>query len=993
MKTRSTACITVFRISTILLFLFANYISISPAHATPQKVTDPITDWNTFAGSSNEDKSNCIALDSSGNIYIAGYSDATWGSPVRAYSGNTDAFAAKLDNSGNLVWNTFLGSGGGYSYINAIAIDNSGNTYVTGYSLGSWGTSPVNSYSGNTDIFIAKLDTNGNLTWHTFLGSSTSDYGGSISLDSSGNIYITGYSWDTWGTPVNAHISAANYDAVVAKLNNNGVLQWNTFMGSANADYGKGIKVDSAGGNIYLVGSSNQTWGTPIEAHASPGSAYDGFAARLNGSGVLQWNTFMGSTAWDSTNAISTNGSNLYITGSSEAGWGSGAAAFTGNRDAFVLNLNTNGIRQWNTFLGSANADNGLAITTDGNGNILVAGNSETTWGTPKNAHAGTTDAFAAQLNNSGTLLWNTFMGASAEDSGQGIAAVGSAVIYLTGSSNASWGNPVNGHSGNYDAFAVRLEEADPEIDVQRPAGTSIADGGTDAQGTKRSGEVVTLTYTVENTGNSNLTISNITTASLTNVSVGTISPTNFTVSAGGNNTFNVPYTPAAGSGAFNFDLNITSNDSDEENYHITISGTRDGTAPFVTINQGATQPDPTNSSPIIFDVIFSEAVAGFAQSDVNITGIAGIPGITVTGSDANYSVAVTGMVDGETVTASIPANAAQDTTGNENTASASTDNSVTYDDTAPTVLYGTNTIPENNAVLSAGLTQIQIEFSEDVTTTSAEDETNYLLLEAGTNGIFDSNSCATGVLGDDREISINTATYNNNTIFVTTLDINNAIPLPAGTYRLLISGTTSIDDLVGIHLNDGADSLLDFTIEEAASSLSSPSILPDTGFPHGRITSPPQQPVAKAYTQTTMTLQIPEFGVSMPIIGVPQSKNGWDVTWLGSNAGYLYGSAFPTWAGNTVITGHVWNAFNQPGPFARIKTLKYGDQIQIQAWNLTYTYEVRESKLLTKKAIKSAFRSEEDDWLTLVTCELYNPLNGEYLFRRVVKAVLVSVD
>jgi LPXTG-site transpeptidase (sortase) family protein len=141
------------------------------------------------------------------------------------------------------------------------------------------------------------------------------------------------------------------------------------------------------------------------------------------------------------------------------------------------------------------------------------------------------------------------------------------------------------------------------------------------------------------------------------------------------------------------------------------------------------------------------------------------------------------------------------------------------------------------------------------------------------------------------------------------------------------------------------------------------------------------------------MTLEIPKLSVSMPIVGVPQTGSEWDVTWLGNSAGYLYGSAFPTWAGNTVITGHVWDALNRPGPFAEIKNLKYGDQIQIQAWGATYTYEVRETKLVTTKNTNAVFQSEQYDWLTLVTCEFYNPFSGEYLFRRAVRAVLVSVQ
>ncbi|MBT3321766.1 MAG: sortase [Anaerolineae bacterium] len=181
---------------------------------------------------------------------------------------------------------------------------------------------------------------------------------------------------------------------------------------------------------------------------------------------------------------------------------------------------------------------------------------------------------------------------------------------------------------------------------------------------------------------------------------------------------------------------------------------------------------------------------------------------------------------------------------------------------------------------------------------------------------------------------------------------------------------------------------MVNFTVQAE----SAPSTLPSTGFQHGRVTALPKQPAAKAYAETEMLLEIPKLDVSMPIVGVPQSDSGWDVTWLNNSAGYLVGSAFPTWAGNTVITAHVWDVHNQPGIFSDLKTLGYGDQVQIQAWGQTYTYEVRESKLVTTKNVNAVLQSSDYDWLTLVTCEFYNPFTGDYLFRRAVRAVLVSV-
>ena len=304
------------------------------------------------------------------------------------------------------------------------------------------------------------------------------------------------------------------------------------------------------------------------------------------------------------------------------------------------------------------------------------------------------------------------------------------------------------------------------------------------------------------------------------------------------------------------------------------------------------------------------------------------------------------------------------------------------------------STSPTSGATLIS-LDTIEVIFSEDAlhdgSNKAANNTDNYILVEAGANGSFNTQSCAGGVISDDVNQNIINAAYANNGgagPFTTTLTLEN--PLEDGNYRLFICGTTSIWSTAGVELNDG---LVDNTVNFTVGLIATTSSLPETGFRHGRISLLPQQPAAKAYTETAMLLEIPKLGVSMPIVGVPQSGDGWDVTWLGNSAGYLAGSAFPTWAGNTVITGHVWDSFNKPGLFAELKSLKYGDQVEIHAWGLTYTYEVRESKLVTKKNVNAAFKSEEYDWLTLVTCEFYNPFSGDYLFRRAVRAVLIKVE
>ena len=280
---------------------------------------DLVQTWNTFLGSSTGFCSGRnIVVDTSGNVYVTGESSATWGSPVRPFAGWRDAFVAKLNKNGALLWNTFLGGPTYADYGIGIVVDTNGNVYVAGYSNASWG-SPIRPFVGSDDAFVAKLNDSGALQWNTFLGGSGADRGTDIALDTGGNIYVAGYSNASWGSPVRPF--AGYDDAFAAELNNSGALQWNTFLGgSTKDDLCFDIAVDMSG-NVYVAGDSYATWGSPVRPFAG---IDDVFAAKLNNSGALQWNTFLGSLDYDFGGdlALDTSG-NVYVVGVSYLAWGS----------------------------------------------------------------------------------------------------------------------------------------------------------------------------------------------------------------------------------------------------------------------------------------------------------------------------------------------------------------------------------------------------------------------------------------------------------------------------------------------------------------------------------------------------------------------------------------------------------------------------------------------------------------------------------------------
>lgn len=287
----------------------------------------------------------------------------------------------------------------------------------------------------------------------------------------------------------------------------------------------------------------------------------------------------------------------------------------------------------------------------------------------------------------------------------------------------------------------------------------------------------------------------------------------------------------------------------------------------------------------------------------------------------------------------------------------------------------------------------------------------NFKLFQPGSNGVFDTVECSTGLQGDDTAISIDSVSYKSG-LYQAVLNLNGGSNLAVGQYRLLVCGTTSLVNTLGIPLNDepGTDSSYDFTISTASptkvpttSPTATPTLgpavaasaaaglpIPLTGFAPGQISALPKQTTAYA-DLGNLWLEIPALGIKASIVGVPQTADGWDVSWLGNEIGWLNGTAWPSWNGNAVLTAHVYNADGLAGPFVDLSSLKWGDTVLLHSGKSVYTYEVRENFKVNPSELSKVTKHEELPWLTLVTCSSYDPASGTYLKRVVVRAVLVE--
>jgi LPXTG-site transpeptidase (sortase) family protein len=167
--------------------------------------------------------------------------------------------------------------------------------------------------------------------------------------------------------------------------------------------------------------------------------------------------------------------------------------------------------------------------------------------------------------------------------------------------------------------------------------------------------------------------------------------------------------------------------------------------------------------------------------------------------------------------------------------------------------------------------------------------------------------------------------------------------------------------------------------------------LIPVTGFKANVLTDLSNVPMENYTATGDVTLEIPSLGIKIPVVGVPKKNDTWNVAWLGDQAGWLEGSAFPSWNGNSILTGHVYSASGLPGPFVNLKELKFGDKVVVYTFGQKFTFDVQTNETV-KPNDRSVMKHEEKPWLTLVTCKDYDEKTDTYRQRVVVRAVLVDV-
>ena len=416
-------------------------------------------------GSSGEDLAKGVAVDSSGNIYVTGYTDG--GLDGNSSSGKQDFFLTKYNSSGTKEWTKQEGSSGD-DFAYGVAVDSSDNIYVTGYTDKKF---HGNNNSGRFDIFLVKYNSSGARQWTKQLGTSNNEYASAVATDSSDNIYVTGMTWGGLDGSTKPSYCMSNTNTVKAfkectdtflvKYNSSGTKQWvKQLEGSSKSfDKSQGLAVDSSD-NIYVAGFTNGG----LDGNTSSGK-HDILLVKYNSTGTKQWIQQFGSSKNDFGLGVNVDSKgNIYVTGYTEGGLD--GKTNSGERDIFLVKYNSSGTKQWTQQLGTPTFEEANGVAVDSSDNIYVTG-----WTRGKlDIYSGGDDTILVKYNSSGTKQWTRQFGApsfleksqynsssqmsSSEDKGIGVAVDSSGNIYVTG--NTEGGMDGNTNSGKNDIFLVK---------------------------------------------------------------------------------------------------------------------------------------------------------------------------------------------------------------------------------------------------------------------------------------------------------------------------------------------------------------------------------------------------------------------------------------------------------------------------------------------------------------------------------------------------------
>lgn len=378
--------------------------------------------WSARFGDAQNQIGDAIAADELGDVFIAGYFDGAidlGGGMVITSAGGSDAFVAKLGPTGAPVWGRGFGDAA-YQSVSSLAVDADGSVFAAGSFAGSvnFGGGELVA-TGSSDAFLAKLDTHGTYMWGKRFGGPQSTGGTVVRVDSTGAAFVTGFFTGTIDFGSGALPSAGAADVFLAKIDSAGNLVWNKSFGDAQNQYGKALGVTAAGdvilAGIYL-GSIDLGGGKLVNMGGI--GAMKLFVAKLDANGQHVWSKSFGTSGNIGNIHVATSPQGeVGITGNftGAVDFGGGPLVATGGSSFFVAKLDPNGQHVWSKNFGDPGSTTTAAITLDATGNTILAGGllgaADFGGGPLVNVGEGSDDAFLAKLDTHGGHLWSKRFG------------------------------------------------------------------------------------------------------------------------------------------------------------------------------------------------------------------------------------------------------------------------------------------------------------------------------------------------------------------------------------------------------------------------------------------------------------------------------------------------------------------------------------------------------------------------------------------------------
>lgn len=476
-------------------------------------IIDPVLSYSTYIGGGGNDYATAITVDSVGNAYLIGSTSSTdfpTAGPLQlAHSGSYDVVVVKLNPDGNtILYSTYLGGSGNDVGI-GIALDTLGNIYVAG-NTNSADFPTLNplqpTLNGDWDAFVAKISSDGaTLIYSTYLGGTASETTVGLGADGAGNAYVGGYTYSS-DFPVHNPLQSTlngccNPDAFITKLEpGGGAFVYSTYYGGSYSDLTADIYVDPAG-NAYLIGrTSSQDFPTVNPIQPTKAGFFDVFVVKLNPDGAsVLYSTYLGGEANEYGSGIAVDSAGrIYLTGSTNSvSFPTTAGVIQSVRpdawglsDAFVAKLSTDGIELiYSTYLGASGTDHGFDIAVDSVGSAYVSGRTHSrsfpTVDAVQTGNPGGYSAFISKLNADGTVLqYSTYLGGGGHDGGGYISVDRAGNAYVTGntlSNNFHTVNPLQSNlNGSMDIFVAKIGDLPlnqpPLVEANGPY--SVDEGG-----------------------------------------------------------------------------------------------------------------------------------------------------------------------------------------------------------------------------------------------------------------------------------------------------------------------------------------------------------------------------------------------------------------------------------------------------------------------------------------------------------------------------------